>query len=240
MRQDGRVSGIRVLRPDQRPVEAEPGDVRHGDGAAQDPAARHEADFGVAAVVAVGVIGEQVVMPRRNHTRHDRFQRATVERMRLGPAHPHAVEEDRPVRSDRDPHPRHAAHGLEIRNRRAQGFRGIEQHPVADFRRLAEQREGGIAPGFVRPARVDVHARDGNQPQRRQRDHHGQADAAPSRLAVPQAECRAPRAHRPSPRAVPVPVSGRRARSSASTASTSPVRSGAPAATARAGSSTTP
>ena len=34
--------------------------------------------------------------------------------------------------------------------------------------RLAEQREGGIAPGFVRPARVDMHARDGNQPQRRQ------------------------------------------------------------------------
>lgn len=51
MRQDRRVTGraIRVLRPDQRPLQSEPGDVGHGDGPPEDAVARHEPDLRVAA-----------------------------------------------------------------------------------------------------------------------------------------------------------------------------------------------
>ena len=97
----------------------------------------------VAAVVGIGVVGEQVVMSGRDEARRDGVQRPPVERVALGPPPTLPVQEYRPVFADRDPHPRHAAHRLEIRNRRAQGFRGIEQHPIADFRgprRTAERR----------------------------------------------------------------------------------------------------
>ncbi len=129
--------------------------------------------------------------------------------------------------SDRHAHPRHAAHRLEIRHRGFDRIGRLEQHPVADRRLFAEQREGGVAPGFVRPARIDVDARGRAQPQRRQRDHDREADLP------------APRGHSPPPGTGTPPSVRPRASTAASAASTSCVRSGAPAATARAGRRTT-
>ena len=57
----------------------------------------------------------------------------------------------------------------------------------------AEQREGGIAPGFVGPARVDVHARGRGEPEDRQRGH---GTARPISAAAQAARCRIPDAAR--------------------------------------------
>ena len=201
-----------------------------------------------------------VEVPRRNDARRDGLQRPPVEGVRLGAGNRLAVEQDRSVRPDRDRHARHAAHGLEIRQFRAHreslaprlgslprtgsGGRGrlspirarLEQHPVAGLRVLAEQRQCGIAPGPVRPARINMDARGRAEPQRTQHEHDGEADVAAARRRRLQGEYRPPGGHGFSP---PGAVS-RRASSTASAASTSGVMSWAPAATARAGSSTAP
>ena len=88
------------------------------------------------------MIGVQVEMPLRDDPGGDGQERAPVERMRLGAGDRLAVQTDRSVFVDFDAHARHAAHRLEIRHRRADGFGRLEQHPVADLRRLAEQRKG--------------------------------------------------------------------------------------------------
>ena len=202
--------------------------------------ARHEADFGVAAVVAVRMIGVQEVTAGRDDPRCDGFQRPPVEGMGLGAADRNPVEIDRFVLPDFDGHPRQAAHGLQVRNPGFQRFGRLEQHPVADLRFFAEQREGGVAPGLVGPAGVDMHPRGEAEPQRRQGDHDRQAELAAARMAVAPGEYRARRGHGRSPPETADDPDPRPARIAASLSSTCRVRSDAPAATARAGSSTTP
>ena len=79
--------------------------------------AGHEADLRIAAVVAVGVIGVQKELSRRNRAGRDRLEGPTVERMRLGATDGLAGQKDRSVYPDRDAHARHAAHRLQIRYR---------------------------------------------------------------------------------------------------------------------------
>ena len=55
------------LRLRERAFEPQPGDVGKRKGAGPDALARHEPDLPVAAVVAVRVIGVDVVVSRRNH-----------------------------------------------------------------------------------------------------------------------------------------------------------------------------
>ena len=166
-------------------------------------------------------------MAGRHDAGRDGLKRPPVERMGLGDAHGHAVHPHRAVRVHRDDGARQAAHRLQIRHFRAHTLGRVEQDGVADVRRAGRQHQ--VAPGVVGPARIDMDARRRREPQPGERRHQRRARRS---CAWPPAAARAAgaehRAHRPDSG----PAAGR-ASASASAASTSAVRSGAPAATAR-------
>ena len=105
------------------------------------------------------MIGVQEVMAGRYRPGGNGREWPPVERLGLGPAEPDAADRDRPVRTHRNAHAGQPAHRLEPGNLCAKRLGRVEQNRVADLRILAEEREGGIAPGPVGPARIDMHAR---------------------------------------------------------------------------------
>ena len=77
------VSWPRLLGFREGTFEAQPGDVRQRKGAAPDALARHQADLLVAAVVAVLVIGVDVVAAGRDDAGPYRFQARPLSARRL-------------------------------------------------------------------------------------------------------------------------------------------------------------
>ena len=95
-----------VVAPGAGPVSSGPtsGPFRPSQGMSgmamarpEDAPPRHQADLGIAAVMAVPVIGVQKEMPRRDRAGRDRLERPPVERMRLGAADGPAGQKDRSV-----------------------------------------------------------------------------------------------------------------------------------------------